>query len=317
MRASRIYHRALAVALVLVAFLIGCSRQNPIAPITSDDSFVLSRALDAGPLGQGAFFPLAIGNRWHAASDDHIATFPSDGGPPIDDMTIHTDITREITGTETISGLVYSLLRETLTSTSPANPGGTTYTTWIRYRQDPDGLYESDVTGPPASSTVAAAAAARPVAVFPVLLRSQVAPIRVAAYERAWSNLQRKVDALRQYVSAPERATDVAPGEITRLSYPLHRGASWTIREDPYFASTVEGMDRLNLPAGQFTAYRIRIDSQFFGPEDTVHLWMNRSGQLQFRYSLVEPATDEDGNVIGQFIATHEEVVDAVSLVAP
>jgi hypothetical protein len=276
---------------------------------------VLSRALEAGPLGQGAFFPLAIGNRWHAVSDDHIATTPTGGGPPIDEMTVHTDITREMTGTETISGRVYTLLRETLVSTSPANPGGSTYTTWIRYRQDADGLYESDVTGPPASTVTVAAASTRPSLAFPVSLRARATVAQTAAYERAWEGLQRKIAAVREAVADPLRVADVAPGEIIRLDYPLHPGASWTVREDPLFTSTVERVERLELPAGQFNAYRIRIGSEFFGPEDTVHLWMSRSGQLQFRYRLVSAVTDENGDVIGEFVATHDEVVDAVSLV--
>jgi hypothetical protein len=316
MRALRIPLRALVPAVVSLALLSACSRQNPTAPVIAGESDGLSRMLSASVYGQQSFFPLAIGNRWHAASDDHVATIPSGGGPPIDEMTIHTDITRDLTGTEEISGLVYTLMRETLVSTSPANPGGSTYTTWVRYRQDANGLYESDVTGPPASSSVvAAAAAARAGAEFPASLRARVPAARVVAYEKAWEALQRKIVALRNVVADPLRATDVASGEITRLDYPLHPGASWTIREDPHFRSTVEGLDQLSIPAGRFNAYRIRIDSQFFGPEDTVHLWMSRSGQLQFLYRLVEPATDEEGNVIGEFVATHDEVVDAVLLV--
>jgi len=316
MRALRISHRALAVALFFAAFLIGCSRQNPVAPFMTPDSEALSRMLDASVYGQRSFFPLAIGNQWHAVSDDHIATTPTGGGPPIAEMTIHTDITRDLTGTEEISGLAYTLMRETLVSTSPANPGGSTYTTWVRYRQDANGLYESDVTGPPASSNIAAAAVAlRAGAEFPASLRTGVAAAQVAAYERGWGALQRKISALRDVAADPLRATNVASGEITRLDYPLHPRASWTIREDPHFSSTVEGLDQLSIPAGRFNAYRIRINSQFLGPEDTVHLWMSRSGQLQFLYRLVQPVTDEDGNVIGEFVATHDEVVDAVSLV--
>jgi hypothetical protein len=315
MRVFRVSHRALVFALVSVAFLTGCSRQNPVAPLTSDDSYVLSRALEAGPLGQGAFFPLAVGNRWHAVSDDHIVTIPTDGGPPTDEMNVHTDITREMTGTETISGLAYTLLRETLVSTSPANPGGSTYTTWIRYRQDADGLYESDVTGPPASGVTVADAPTRPSVALPVSLRARVTVAQAAAYERSWDGLQRKIAAVRHAVADPLRVADAASGEIIRLDYPLHPGASWTVRESPHFTSTVERVERLDLPAGRFNAYRIRIGSEFFGPEDTVHLWMSRSGQLRLSYRLVSAVTDENGNVIGEFSATHEEIVDAVSLV--
>ena len=316
MRALRIPLRALVPAVVSLALLSACSRQSPTAPFMAGDSDGLSRMLDASVYGQQSFFPLAIGNSWHAASDDHLATIPTGGGPPIDEMTIHTDITRDLTGTEDISGLLYTLMRETLVSTSPANPGGSTYTTWVRYRQDANGLYESDVTGPPASSNVVAAAVAvRSGAEFPASLRARVPAARVAAYEKAWGALQRKISALRDVAADPLSATDVASGEITRLDYPLHPGASWTVRQDPHFSSTVEGLEQLSIPAGRFNAYRIRIDNEFLGPEDAVHLWMGRSGQLQFRYRLVQTVTDEDGNEIGEFVATHDEVVDSVSLV--
>jgi hypothetical protein len=234
-------------------------------------------------------------------------------------MTIHTDITRELTGTETISGVEYKLLREAHVSTSPANPGGSSYTTWVRYRQDADGLYEADVLGPPAAMVAPAAnaALARARAEFPATLRARLRPDQVPAYERAWGALQRKIEALRGLAADPLRTADVLPGEITRLAYPLRPNATWTVRESPNFTSTVERLERLDLPAGRFSAYRIRIESEFFGPEDAVHLWMSRSGQLRFRYRLVGPATDENGNVIGEFIANHDEVVDEIALVRP
>ena len=118
MRALRIPLRALVPAVVSLALLSACSRQSPTAPFMAGDSDGLSRMLDASVYGQQSFFPLAIGNRWHATSDDHLATIPTGGGPPIDEMTIHTDITRDLTGTEEISGLLYTLMRETLVSTA-------------------------------------------------------------------------------------------------------------------------------------------------------------------------------------------------------
>src|SRR4051812_862411 len=89
--------RALVPA-VAVALAPACSRQSPVAPIAAwSDQYTLSQALDASAVARRAFFPLTVGNRWHAVSEDRVVTTPTGGGPPIDEMSIHTDITREMT----------------------------------------------------------------------------------------------------------------------------------------------------------------------------------------------------------------------------
>jgi hypothetical protein len=87
-------------------------------------------------------------------------------------------------------------------------------------------------------------------------------------------------------------------GELLRLSYPLFRGRTWRIRDEPVFVATVEDMGPVRVPAGDFFGVRVRIDSELFGPDDRVHFWYSRSGQLQLRAHLETRTTDPAGNPI-------------------
>ncbi len=105
--------------------------------------------------------------------------------------------------------------------------------------------------------------------------------------------------------------------EITRLRYPLRPGASWTVREDPFFGSTVEAMEVVKLPPGRFPAARIRMKSEFYGPNDRVRLWFGRSGELGHQYHLEASATDYMGNVIGTILFDETEMLTDIDLVGP
>jgi hypothetical protein len=274
----------------------------------------------------GAFFPLTIGNRWHATADARSVLQPAGGGPPIEEFSSHSDISRELTGTEELFGRSYVILQETTVETVGNDPPSVPLTWWTRYRQDATGLYEADafLTQPPASSSgigTDARVVTGPVRrQFPMGLRARLPVEQIAAYERAWNDLQDRIAAARRWSASPGselRSTNLMSDEITRLDYPMHPGGQWTIRPDPYFASTVEGVDHLRLPAGDFPAYRIRIDSEAFGPDDSVHFWFGRSGQLQAQVHLTGIATDVDGNEIGRFVFDYREAVDVVSLAKP
>lgn len=309
------------VPILLLVGLTSCGRDTPTAPLLGNHASLSGRAsLAAAP--QGAFFPLAIGNRWHSVGDDRFVMTDAGGG--VDGFTIHDDITRELTGTEVLFGRTYTVMKETTVQTIPFESEPWISTQWIRYRQDASGLYEADVSG--ASEPVMSSAATGPDGVrmqaarpLPDALRAKILPDRIDAYERAWNRLQWKVEVLNRYVASDgaARGSGVLPNEITRLVYPLRPGEEWTIRTDFFFGSVVEGIEDLDLPAGRFPAYRIRIPNEALGPEDVVRLWMGRSGQLRFQYHLEAPATDEDGNVIGSSSIDHDEVLDQISLVKP
>jgi hypothetical protein len=303
--------------------LTSCGRDTPTAPILHGQASLAGRASQAAA-PQGAFFPLAIGNHWHSVGDDRVVLTDAGGG--VDNFTIHNDITRELIGTEALFGRTYTVMKETTIQTMSFEPEPWITTQWIRYRQDASGLYEADVSGPPASEPVMPSAATEldgvrtpSVRPLPDGMRAKIRPDQIDAYERAWNRLQWKAEALNRHMisDGAARISGVLPNEITRLVYPLRPGEEWTIRTDFFFGSVVEGIEDLDLPAGRFPAYRIRIPNEALGPEDVVHLWMGRSGQLRFRYHLEAPATDQDGNVIGSSSFDHDEVLDQISLVKP
>jgi hypothetical protein len=311
-------------ALLLVA-LVSCSRDIPVAPGASSDTYGSARALAASAVPSGAFFPLTVGNRWHAVGVGHITSVPTGGGPPFVELSFQDDISRELTGTETLLGRSYTLLTEAHVESGSFGGDPNPFTYWIRYRQDQSGLYEADVdvTQPPAASGGAARIAAEARGSRRALPSEWLARIpvdQVAAYERAWNSLQDRSAAVRAALgpqSSALRSAGLLDGEITRLSYPMRPGAQWTIRSDPFFGSTVEGVDNLDLPAGRFPAYRIRIEGEAFGSDDIVHFWFGRSGQLQAKYHLESVMTDVDGNEIGRLVDDYNEAVDQMTLLHP
>ncbi|HLQ67183.1 MAG TPA: hypothetical protein VK123_08140 [Candidatus Limnocylindrales bacterium] len=256
----------------------------------------------------------------------HITSVPTGGGPPFVELSFQDDISRELTGTETLLGRSYTLLTEAHVESGSFGGDPNPFTYWIRYRQDQSGLYEADVdvTQPPAAASTDAARvqagareSRRP---LPAEWRARLPVEQVAAYERAWNSIQDKSAAVREMLGARSsalRPAGLLDGEITRLTYPMRPGAEWTIRPEPFFGATVEGVDNLDLPAGRFPAYRIRIEGEAFGSDDIVHFWFGRSGQLQVKYHLESVMTDVDGNEIGRLVDDYNEAVDSLTLLQP
>lgn len=318
---NRILLRIAVASLLSVPLVNGCSRDVPVAPVSGGGLLADARAsLAASPTG--AFFPLAIGDRWHATAVFRVTVTPNQGAPYTE--TFDQDISRELIGTESLFGRIYVVMRENFVDTDPgeSNSGSS----WIRYRQDASGLYEADVATnqPPGSepvlpSKLSASALTR--REFPTALASRLTASELQAYRGAWDRIQDRIAAVRRGLGQQgvSRADGLMPNEITRLRYPLHPGATWNIRTDPdlTFTSIVEGVEPLNLLAGNLTAWRIRIRITDLSDQDSVHLWIGRSGQLQFAYHFVGIATDEDGNVIGSMASDYSEIVDRIELVAP
>src|SRR6185503_21276890 len=129
-------------------------------------------------------------------------------------------------------------------------------------RQDRSGLYEADVATsvPPTCATaLAPTALGEPAPGSPLsrakyrelLQRNGVRKEKLDPYAEA---LVRVVDRARRIDAALEsrgRPGGALEGEITRLRYPLHPGARWTIRESPLFTAVVEDQEILDLPAGR------------------------------------------------------------------
>lgn len=122
-----------------------------------------------------------------------------------------------------------------------------------------------------------------------------------AVFQFAGRKLRERITALDELLrtsprvmSGPPIPGTAGPGELTRLRYPLEPKARWTIRADPNFrfVADVVGVDVLELPAGRFRGYRIRLGADVFGPHDVVHVWYGRSGYLQLVAHLEGDATN-------------------------
>jgi len=104
-------------------------------------------------------------------------------------------------------------------------------------------------------------------------------------------------------------------GEITLLRYPLAVSKSWHVREDPLFVYTVEGQETIDLPAGRFSGWRIRIDSELFGPDVAAHVWYGHDGLLRLELQAAGEITDDTGAVIGTMVSDQIQALSEISLV--
>lgn len=269
----------------------------------------------AGPDANG-FYPLELGNRW-LYSDDNLVQIIPNGGPPATPFEEQGSIAMEMACTEAVGERQYQVEHATYDA-----PSGSAES-WVRYRQDRTGLYELDVStfDPPACAGGGTAMSRPESATAPTLVdRALAARPDYRPYRSSLEPLERKRAALDEILRGRSRlATQQAlEGELTRLVYPLRQGAQWAIRNDPAFTATVEGTDALDLPAGRFHGYRIRIEAPgLFGSNDRVLTWYDRNGALQLLAHFEGPMTDADGNVTGMVIIDETRKLEELSLVGP
>lgn len=300
-----------AVALIGVVF-VGCSSDDP-RPLSSElPSAALSRAAEPGR------YPLEIGNKWTYASD-----FVAGGDFS---YRVHSTIVDEIVGTEQRSGREYVLMRETITEDVGSDP----LVYWIRTRQDRAGLYEADIplNEPPLEALTRqdrAVTSKTPfgVARFDVSSELPASAIASPALRTAWRQMQLKlhyadiaVHRFRMTGMDPSPPGEHGSDELMRLQYPLHTGASWDVRDEPFTVHwTVEGPELLDLPIGKTPAWRVRGEMSLFGPSDRLYLWYGKDGDLGHFLHAVSTATDSEGNEIGTFVTDTTQKLAAVSLV--
>lgn len=143
-----------------------------------------------------------------------------------------------------------------------------------------------------------------------------------AAWLAAAERVERRWQIVREALGTSghgrrRRVVEPPPGELLRLSYPLHTGASWTLRTEPFhITERVEGVDALHTPAGTLVGYRITLDFELFGPPDRVTVWYGRKGYLGLEAHFEAEATDESGNPIGLVLTDQSETVSALSSTA-
>jgi len=312
------------LTLAFAVFAVGCSTKSstPLGPLAVQGvserpgSSGVAAAVD--PSTNGGFYPLAVGNRWHLS---RVFTLDYHG---LGADTIRTSTDRVNIGTETRSDRTYFVEEET--STQDSRPGEV-FQSWSRYRQDRSGLYYPDVCTcePPVLDTAGdrllPRAVASPVPAMGNIgmgLSRRVAPKDQEAFDRALIELSSRMDRMRSAIARSTQAlagTSGRPGgadsgEVALLRYPLHVGESWQIRPDFDLIWTVEGVERLETPAGGFPAYRIGVSVPQGGPEDFARIWFGRAGQLAYRIHIEVT----EGYPGAGWTADETEMVDRLSI---
>ena len=292
--------RVAGLGLMAFAFSGCVGSRDPMAPADTRNA-ISGRAVGMGaadPSSAGLFYPLDIGNHWSFARTITTQTIPNEGQPG-DPYVGESTMDVDLVGTAERFGREYVVQREDLSrsltrlldrfSLSP----GSRRTLQRRSRAWGYGIR----------------ARCRVERVVERLTPSTSRMAERLAYQQAL----RRVWEMRERIehvalvgrmpvgSAVEDRPGPLTGEIALLRYPLHPGSTWNVREDPLVVYLVEANERVALPAGDFSAYRIRIDwPDVFGPNDRALVWYGRDGLLKLQVHVEGQAVDADGNDVRQ-----------------
>jgi hypothetical protein len=123
----------------VIAATCGCGEQATVPQDTGGDP-------DGSP-----FYPLEIGNVWNYHSSFALGFYDTDTGAELRADTTLGVWRVELTGRETIGGVEYTI------ETAVVETASRTDTTWVRLRQDQNGLYRADIPRrfPPGSDELA------------------------------------------------------------------------------------------------------------------------------------------------------------------
>lgn len=325
----------LLLSLALLAlFAQGCSRQTTSDPGTLEPGSGAGSLLGADPspgqrldgsrIGSVSHMPLAVGNTWDYTV--HTRTQLITDGVPGEITLTESPWRSQITEERTIEGTDYFMQAE-YDPNSLAN--------WVsRYalREDRSGLYNKDlITLPTPARVVSEAEDAFVKDVQSAVARAAATSPHRAAFEAAAVRLGARVAAMRQPGGMigrfPRRPGPGAPrgfngggprpDEITMLSYPLHMGSSWIVRDDPRFERLVIAREHTTVPAGQFIAWVLRASSELYGPNDRVHLWYARQGLIKLTIHADVNVVDDTGNIIGRAIVDVTQDLSGLTLETP
>ena len=295
------------LAALLLSFGCSSKAKSPLDPVTGFDT---PTGLDASTRFPGfgirsprdisgdRFFPLDSGSVW-VYSLEQRTTFIDSITPPNSFVDLGS-VTTLMRGAYDVGGTPYTLSTETTRIR-----GDREFEFDVFYRQDATGLYELDA---PIRDPASARASRLRDAFAARIARSR--PAARSASLRALANLESKISRVERLLHAAGPVPTTGPQgqpEIQRLAYPLSVGREWIVRADPLYTERVEARETIPVAGRRLSAWRIRIESEFFGPDDRVWFWVSPEGELRFRYHLVGAATDIEGNPIGLVIAEEEQ----------
>ena len=317
--------RSATVALAFtyfVATLAGCAADNDItAPPTGDvlDTASHDWVIASEPAPDEEFrthrprmgYPLQLGNIWKYRAHVNIQVHTG-RSEELPDEIIRTTKS-EIIGAESLFGHCYAIQERTITE--DISPGEVILQR-VFFRQDRSGLYEAAVpvgVGPPALG--------RPAAIEGQNTFDQhlAALDQGTAWVRTHHELQDRADLVRKLrhgngISSRDRGGPTEH-ELTRLDYPLRRGHRWVVIDDAFLmTATVEGREVLDLPIGPTAGWRIRLDSDIFGPDDEVCMFYGRLGYLGWRLMVASEVIGDDGEPMGTLWFTDEEYLQDVGI---
>lgn len=320
----------LGIAICALVLFLGCNSTTtePGSPVDAaaglDESVAPGLpAIDASV--RSGFYPLQLGDRWSYDRTFSFQVIPASGEAESPQV-LHSTIAAEIVGYEDMFGRRY-----TVQENREVEDGGFSDLSWYRFRQDISGLYEADVSihQPPVlvvpnddrrRREVGYAKAENSTRTLQSCLLATNVMLDQSPYRELLEQHLARHAAIREVVGQLLVSRGVAgpPGgvlsdEITRLRYPLSQGATWFIREQPLFKSTVEGPDRLDLPVGLRNAFRVRITPPGSGDNDEVFLWYSRCGRLKFYAHIESTGVIPAGNVI-TLVSTDEEVLTNIDV---
>ncbi len=327
-----------------LALIVGCGNSGPVAPDPGDVMSSAgtgaralaqpeaieapgSKAVGGSDSDQHSFYPLELGARWRYTRHYRSWFTPTDGS----DIQVLSDFTSTIERTlvcaEQVSGRSYTVEQVVEEWESGSR------ITWNRFRQDQSGLYRWQVS-PNSPASCAAPLPAR-------IVQGDCGPLSIPhaaamTLERLYPDRVRSAalhDAVMRFNSWVGASLELGgregEGHVTRgaggqgppgggldqeapiLRYPLHPSESWVVT--PGLTRVVEAAEVVSLPAGRFTAWRIREEYGEGSANGPVHVWYGRAGFLQLLGHSEWLLADTEGKPIGTMESNFSEILDGFS----
>ncbi len=336
------WQRSLGIGLFLAAAILnGCGSEDPIISPPLDQAPESNTFQSVtNPSARGSF-PLETGSRWEYRRTFELRFEYLNAVSPAPGEVYEASVERTIIGTERIAGQDYAIEEMVIGIPGQDLP----IKRWTRFREDHAGLYVADVpvTWPP-GATIAATASGRGSstgrsiddAVIPGWNRiaSQVDASVAGLTRSAWKRHTRGLSEIHAMLDPGNSGVEAGGGAIAMemtgrpggllpeeflwLLYPPHPKTRWIQRRAPFrIVSEVEAHESLDLPAGRFAAYRVRIENSLLGEDDRVTVWFGRCGRLGFDIHKETVALDIDTGEMVRISSDEIEVLTHVDLAEP
>lgn len=314
-RAGRLAPARIALLTLLVAAAVGCaperSRDAGAGASAGGPEALLGARPGLGGRDPGAGrggglrqLPIKVGNRWEYTIRYQSRLQPADG--PAQVTTVELPWFVEIVGEVELGGVPYFWQQEGNPLSVPPTLGPA-----APVRQDANGFYSLDPLRSADDSRVAPEPDATGSRALLASLEAALARSpRAAAFRSSAARVAARLEVMgrlaRLGAFAPEAAQ---PGETVLLQYPLEVGTRWVARELPRSLRVVEVRERVTVPAGEFSAWRVRTVAEWYGPRDHAFTWFAKDGLVRIRLHVEEEATDDAGNPAGRLVTNMEQAL--------